>query len=44
VNYAVLRNVYFQRRHHRQWEFRELCRWIESQLPYSWLITVEREK
>jgi hypothetical protein len=40
-SYAVLRNIYFQRRHHRQGEFREFCRWIEG-LPQSWMITLEK--
>ena len=41
ANYAVLRNIYFQRRYHRLVHWREFCEWIES-LPYSEeLITLE---
>jgi hypothetical protein len=34
MNYAVLRNQYFQRRHHRLVEWHEYCDWIKT-LPYS---------
>lgn len=42
TNYAELRNIYFQRRHHRlKEEWGMICRWIES-LPYAKeLITYE---
>ena len=41
ANYAVLRNIYFQRRFHRLQEWHEFCDWIET-LPYSKeLITLE---
>ena len=33
-NYAVLRNIYFQRKNHRLTEWKQFCDWIES-LPYS---------
>lgn len=39
-NYEVLRNVYHARKYHKQKEFPEFCRVIES-LPYSELITVK---
>lgn len=34
MNYAVLRNQYFQRRNHKLSEWRQYCDWIES-LPYA---------
>ena len=34
TNYAVLRNIYFQRRNHRLKEWHEFCDWVES-LPYG---------
>lgn len=44
VSYAVLRNIYRQRRNHRmssQW--RPFCDWIEE-LPNSWLITEQPDR
>jgi hypothetical protein len=41
MNYQVLRNMYFQRRHHKLSEWRDFCRVIEK-LPYSELITIEK--
>ena len=34
MNYAVIRNIYFQRLHHRLSEWKQFCNWVE-QLPYS---------
>ena len=34
MNYAVLRNQYFQRKHHKLSEWHQYCNWIES-LPYA---------
>lgn len=34
ANYAVLRNIYFQRQHHKLSEWHQFCKWIET-LPYS---------
>ena len=34
MNYAVLRNQYFQRQHHKLSEWRQYCEWIESP-PYA---------
>ena len=34
MNYAVLRNQYFQRQHHKLSEWHQYCSWIES-LPYA---------
>ena len=34
MNYAVLRNIYFQRLHHKLSEWRQFCDWVES-LPYA---------
>lgn len=34
ANYAILRNIYFQRKSHRLSEWHQFCKWIE-QLPYS---------
>lgn len=42
INYQALRHIYFDRRKHRQPEFREFCDWIEG-LPYSELIIKEKE-
>ena len=43
LNYAVLRNQYFQRQHHKLSEWHKYCKWIES-LPYSEdLITYKEE-
>ena len=40
-NYAVLRNIYFQRRYHKLTEWHQFCEWIEK-LPYAKeLITIE---
>jgi len=39
TNYAVLRNMYHQRRAHRQGEFRALCAWLEGNLPCAQWIT-----
>ena len=41
ANYAILRNIYFQRKDHKLSEWHEFCEWVES-LPYSEdLITIE---
>lgn len=43
ANYQVLRNIYFQRRHHKLEEWRVFCKWIET-LPYAKeLICYEKE-
>lgn len=43
LNYAVLRNLYFQRRNHKLSEWHEICNWI-LQLPYGKeLICIEKE-
>ena len=34
LNYEVLRNIYFQRQHHKLSEWHQFCKWIES-LPYA---------
>ena len=34
ANYAILRNIYFQRKNHKLIEWHEFCDWIKS-LPYS---------
>lgn len=34
MNYEVLRNIYFQRKHHKLQEWHLFCQWIED-LPYS---------
>lgn len=38
LNYAVLKNMYHARRHHKLDEWHTFCDWIET-LPYSELIT-----
>lgn len=43
-NYAVLRNMYHSRNHHKQDEWREdFCNWVKT-LPYSELITMTKEE
>ena len=34
ANYAVLRNIYFQRRYHKLSEWKTFCKWVET-LPYA---------
>lgn len=34
INYQALRHIYFDRKNHRQPEFKVFCKWIES-LPYA---------
>lgn len=42
LNYAVLRRMYFDRRHHKLDEWRAFCKWLSS-LPYAdVLLTSER--
>jgi hypothetical protein len=41
-DYENARNIYFDRRYHKQRELRDFCKIIET-LPYSELITVERK-
>lgn len=40
LNYAVLANMYRQRKNHKLDEWRQFCEWVES-LPYSELITLK---
>ena len=40
-NYQGLRNMYFQRRHHKLEEWLDFCKMIKG-LPYSELITIEK--
>lgn len=42
-NYETMRNVYRARRNHKQREFRDFCKYIEENFPYSELITTPRE-
>lgn len=35
ANYAVLRNMYFQRRNHKLTEWHQFCNWIETSLPLA---------
>lgn len=41
MSYEVLANIYKSRKYHRLDEWREFCKWIETDLPYSELITGE---
>lgn len=41
MNYEVLANIYKSRKYHRLDEWREFCEWIETDLPYSEMITGE---
>lgn len=43
LNYEVLANIYKSRKNHKLDEWVEFCKWIEENVPYSWLIT-EDEK
>ena len=42
-NYEIMRNVYRDRKNHKQREFRDFCKYIEENFPYSELITTPRE-
>lgn len=42
MNYAVLANIYHDRKHHKLDEWKVMCKWIET-LPYAELITGELE-
>ena len=45
TNYAELRNIYFQRRHHKLEEWREFCAWMIKELPYcEELICLEKKE
>ena len=44
LNYAVLRNIYHARKDHKLDEWKIFCKWIEEELPYSELITMEGAK
>ncbi|HII00118.1 TPA: hypothetical protein HA351_00200 [Methanosarcinaceae archaeon] len=45
TNYAELRNIYFQRRHHKLEEWREFCAWMIKELPYcEELICLEKQE
>lgn len=39
LNYEVLANIYKSRKAHKLDEWRELCKWIEEELPYPEIIT-----
>lgn len=39
LNYEVLANIYHSRKNHKLDEWRDFCKWIEEEVPYSWLIT-----
>ena len=39
LNYEVLANIYHSRKNHKLDEWRDFCKWIEKNVPYSWLIT-----
>ena len=41
LNYQVLRRMYHARKNHKQDEWRDFCKWVET-LPYSTLITGEK--
>ena len=43
AKYETMRNVYRARRNHKQREFRDFCKFIEEEFPYSELITTPRE-
>ncbi len=39
LNYEVLANIYHSRKNHKLDEWKQFCKWIEEEVPYSWLIT-----
>ncbi len=41
-NYEIMRNIYRARKNHKQREFRDFCKFIEEEFPYSELITTPR--
>lgn len=41
-NYEIMRNIYRARKNHKQREFRDFCKFIEKEFPYSELITTPR--
>ena len=43
ANYAILRNIYFQRRNHKLSQWHEFCNWIESLSYARELITLEKK-
>ena len=43
MNYEVLANIYWSRKDHKLYEWREFCKWIES-LPLHELITEVRSR
>lgn len=45
LNYEVLANIYHSRKNHKLDEWRDFCKWIEEEVPYSWLITeIDKEE
>ena len=42
ANYAILRNIYFQRQHHKLTQWHNFCEWIKS-LPYSNELIIYKE-
>ena len=43
ANYAILRNIYFQRQNHKLKEWHKFCEWIET-LPYAKELITLKEK
>ena len=43
ANYAILRNIYFQRQNHKLTEWHKFCKWIET-LPYAKELITLKEK
>lgn len=43
TNYLQLKTIYSQRKNHRLPEWVEFCKWIKQSLPFSWLITGEKD-
>ena len=43
ANYAILRNIYFQRQNHKLKEWHKFCEWIET-LPYAQELITLKEK
>lgn len=41
INYQTLRNIYKQRKNHKLDEWQDFCKFLEYNLPYSELVTME---
>lgn len=42
LNYEVLANMYHQRKNHKMQEWRDFTKYLEENMPFSWLITGDK--